>query len=128
MAKYYVECGPIQVIISADSVDSAAMSALDTSLQSHLWIYDDNQLTEQDCRDHLMLESLMHLDPAIRVSEQGFDRADAIYIGTPETVDRWHKLMMGMQKLFITAGLAPRSMSSVAGSSDFSRTQVRRPR
>jgi hypothetical protein len=130
MAKYYVQCGPIQVIINADSVDSAAFAALDKSLQSHVWIYDDKQLTEQDCRDHLMLEALMHLDPAIRISEQGFDRDDAAYVGTPETVDAWHGLMIGMKKLFVTAGLSPRTMSDVAGTggSRSYRTTGRRPR
>lgn len=130
MAKYYVQCGPIQVIISADSVDSAALAALDQNLQSHVWIYDDRQLTDQDCRDHLMLEALMHLDPAIRISEQGFDRVDAAYVGTPETVDAWHGLMMGMQKLFVTAGLSRRTMSDVAGSPGDAESRIvcRRPR
>ena len=130
MAKYYVQCGPIQVIINADSVDSAAFAAIDKSLHSHAWIYDDKQLSEQDCRDHLMLEALMHLDPAIRISEQGFHRRDAMYVGTPETVDAWHKLMVGMKKLFVTAGLSPRTMSDVAGirTDATYRNTCRRPR
>ena len=114
MSKFYVQCGPIQIILEADSVDQAALSALDRSLQTHLWIYDDRGLTEQDRRDHLMLEALMHLDPVVRVSEQGFGRIDAYLVGTPETIDSWHRLMVGMNRLFIAAGLAPRSMAAVA--------------
>jgi len=130
MAKYYVQCGPIEVILSADSVESAAMNALDSRLQAHQWIYDDPQLSDQDCRDHLMLEALMHLDPAIRISEQGFGRSDAYYVGTPETVDRWHRLMVGMKKLFITAGLAPQRMSQVVGDRQVAakHPKTRRPR
>ena len=114
MPKYYVQCGPIQCILTADSPEQAAMSALDRTLQTHLWIYDDAGLSEQECRDHLMLEALFHLDPTVRVSEKGFDRTDALLVGTPETVDRWHRLMVGMNRLFIAAGLAPRSMAAVA--------------
>ena len=114
MSKFYVQCGPIQTILEADSVDQAALSGLDRTLQAHLWIYDDPGLTEQDRRDHLMLEALMHLDPVIRVSEQGFDRSDAQLVGTPETIDSWHRLMVGMNRLFVAAGLPPRSMAAIA--------------
>ena len=129
MPKFYVQCGPIQTILTADSASLAASGALDRTLQEHLWIYDDPDLTEQDQHDHLMLEALMHLDPTIRVSEQGFDRHDFESIGTPETVEHWHQLMIGMSRLFVAAGLAPRSMSQVAGSTkNRSRTSPRSPK
>ena len=114
MPKFYVQCGPIQAILLADSIDHAASCGLDCTLQQHLRIYDDPDLCEQDQHDHLMLEALMHLDPTVRVSERGFDRDDAALVGTPETVERWHHLMLGMSKLFASAGLAPRSMAQVA--------------
>ena len=114
MSKYYVQCGPIRVLLSSTSLEQAALSALDRSLQSHLWIYDDPGLTEANCRDHLMLEALCHLDSTIRVSERGFDREDAREVGTPETIDRWHRLMVGMNRLFLAAGLTPRPMAAVA--------------
>ena len=114
MPKFYVQCGPVQSILIADSPEQAALSALDATLQTHLWIYDDSGLSERDCRDHLMLEALCHLQPVVRVSERGFDRLDSQLIGTPETIDRWHRLMEGMNRLFVAAGLAPRSMATVA--------------
>lgn len=114
MSKFYIQCGPIQTILTANSISQAALSALDRSLQRHLWIYDDPGLSEYDCRNHLMLEALLHLEPAVRVSEKGFDRLDADVVGTPETIDAWHRLMVGMNRLFIAAGLAPRSMAAVA--------------
>ncbi|TWU41701.1 hypothetical protein Poly51_63740 [Rubripirellula tenax] len=84
-------------------------------LQSHLWIYDDVGMSPQDCHHHLMIEALLHLDPTMKISEIGFDRTDAIIIGTPEAIDAWHHLMVGMNRLFIAAGLAPRTMAAVAG-------------
>lgn len=128
MPKFYVQCGPIQTILLADSVDQAALSALDRVLQNHVWIYDDPDLSEEIRHDHLMLESLMHLDPAIRVSEQGFNRPDAISVGTPETVEHWHRLMVGMNRLFVAAGLAPRSMKDVSGSQSQSAPALRLPK
>ncbi len=47
---------------AADSAEQAALAVVDGALQSHLWIYDDPALTENDCRDHLMMEALLHLD------------------------------------------------------------------
>ena len=129
MAKFYVQCGNIEVILTAETVEQAALSALDRSLQSHLWIYDDAGLSEADCHMHLMLEALMHLAPSIRISEQGFDRNDADQIGTPETVEQWHKLMVGMNRLFIAAGLAPRvpdAFTSNVGSYCLVRTATKR--
>lgn len=115
MPKFYVQCGPVQTILSANSVDQAALAALDGSLQTHLWIYDDRDLSHQDCRHHLMLEALMHLEPTVRISQIGFDRTDADQVGTPETIDTWHRLMVGMNRLFIAAGLPPRPMAAIAG-------------
>ncbi len=126
MPKYYVQCGPIQTVLLADSTEHAALSALDATLQNHLWIYDDPGLSQQDQHDHLMLEALMHLDATVRISERGFDRLDAFLIGTPETVESWHALMIGMNRLFVAAGLAPRTMEAVAQSSTGAVPAVRR--
>ncbi len=129
MSKFYVQCGPIQAILEADSVEQAALSGLDRTLQNHLWIYDDPGLSEQDRRNHLMLEALLHLEPVVRISEQGFNRIDAHLVGTPETIDNWHRLMVGMNRLFIAAGLPPRTMSAVAASpTPEAATLPRRPR
>ena len=129
MSKFYVQCGPVQVILLADSVEQAALAAIDRALQAHLWVYDDPTLSEQDCRDHITLEALFHLDATIRVSERGFDRSDANHVGTPETIVHWHKLMVGMRRLFIAAGLSPRTMAEVASSTPNGPTaDPRRPR
>ncbi len=116
MPKYYLQCGPVQTILAAEGITQAAMSALDATLQTHLWIYDDPGLSRQDCQDHLMLEALLHLAPTIRISEIGFDRDDAVAIGVPEIIGQWHRLMVAMNGLFHAAGLAPRTMATVIGS------------
>ena len=114
MPKFYVQCGPIEVILTADSHQHAALSALDRHLQNHVWIYDDPGLSERDRHDHLMLEALLYLHATISVSEKGFGSDESVRIGTPETIEHWHKLMVGMRRLFVAAGLAPRTMGDVA--------------
>lgn len=128
MPKFYVQCGPVRTILIAKNASQAAMASLDRTLQTHLWIYDDPKLSEQDCREHLMLEALLHLAPIVQVSERGFDRDD-LEFGVPELILRWHQLMVGMNRLFAAAGLAPRSMVSVGGADSQPRTVApKRPR
>lgn len=118
MAKFYVQCGPVRVILIAEGIRHAALTAIDRVLSPHSWIYDDPDLSEDDRRTHLMLEALLQLDPVIRVSERGFDRRDAREVGTPETVERWHGLITGMNRLFVAAGLPPRRMTELHCLSD----------
>lgn len=127
MSKFYVQCGPIEIVLAADSIDQAAMAMVDRALQPHLWIYEDAELSELDRRDHLMIEALVHLDPEIRISERGFNRSDAVFIGTPETVDRWHQLMTGINRMLVAAGLAPRTLGFADGTRQAS-SRVRRSR
>lgn len=126
--KFYVQCGPIEVILLADSHELAALAALDRMLQSHLWIYDDEGLSDPQRRDHLMIEALLHLASTVRVTKRGFHRGDARFLGTPEVVDRWHKLVVGMSRLFRSAGLMPRPMSDVVGASKTGIGHPQRPR
>ena len=108
MSKYYVTCGGTQWIVQAESARQAAMRLLDELLAEHIWIYDDADLSEQDRRDHLVIESLLHLATEIHVSERGTGRCDAGTFGVPELLDDWDRLMTAVSRLFVAAGLAPR--------------------
>ncbi len=128
MPKYYAQCGPVRSIHLADSPQHAALIALDRTLQTHAWIYDDAGLTGRDRHAHLMLEALLHLDPSVGVSERGFDRHDATEIGTPETVELWHALMEGASRLFQAAGLPPRVLVATSDTSRDDRVTRSGPR
>ncbi|MEO1525257.1 MAG: hypothetical protein AAFX06_07455 [Planctomycetota bacterium] len=126
MPKFYVQCGHLELVLTSDSADSAALAVIDRVLQPHLWIYDDPDLTEEDCRQHLLLEALLHLPTELRISERGFYRDDAMVVPVPETIQSWHALMIGMQRLFRHAGLC-RTVSVLAGAGAMqSLTSVRR--
>lgn len=108
MPKFYVTCGSVEWIVEAESARQAAMRLMDEMLGAHIWIYDDAELTEQDRRDHLVIETLLHLGTEIRVSQRGAQRCDAGVFGVPELLDDWDRMMTAVSRLFVAAGLAPR--------------------
>ncbi|MFG0290747.1 MAG: hypothetical protein ACF8CQ_21410 [Rhodopirellula sp. JB044] len=113
MAKFYVQCGNRSVIVEAIDHEAAAMHLIDSAMQSHVWIYDDADLSDSDRHAHLAIEALLTLAPEIRVSERGLGRADAVALGTPEVLQRWHQTMVALSRLFRSAGLTPKSMSEL---------------
>ena len=114
MSKYYVSCGVAELVLSSDSAESAALALLDRILTPHLWVYDDQLLSERDRLQHLMLEALLHLPTEIRVSEKGFASPDNKFVSVPDTVVTWHELMTGMRRLFAEAGI-DRTIRVLAG-------------
>lgn len=105
MSKYYVVCGSQNLVVTAASAKQAALRLLDEALSAHLWIYEDIGLGEQDRYDHLVLEALMHLGTTMRVSERGLGNGEAGNFGVPEMLTEWHKLMTGISRLLVGAGL-----------------------
>ncbi|MCD0459591.1 hypothetical protein [Roseiconus lacunae] len=115
MAKFYIWCGKTELVLNSDSAESAALAMMDRLLAPHLWVYDDPGLSERDCLEHLMLEALLHLPTEIGISEIGMGGRDAQVIPVPDTIQQWHTLMIGMQRIFTEAGL-DRSVAVLAGS------------
>lgn len=107
MSKYYATCGSHSLVVTAPNAEQAAMRLLDEVLGSHIWIYDDSSLNEQQRRDHLVLEALLHLAPEVAVSEIGIHRNEAGEFGVPHLLEDWHRLMTAVSRLFVAAGLKP---------------------
>jgi hypothetical protein len=108
MSKFYATCGSQSLIITAPTAEHAAMRLIDEVMSAHVWIYDDADLSEQDRRDHLILEALLHLGTSVMISERGFNRGEAGEFEVPELLEQWHRLMTGISRLFLAAGLVPR--------------------
>ncbi len=108
MSKFYVVCGSQTLVVSAPSPKHAALRLMDEALAAHLWIYEDAGLAEQERHDHLVLEALLHLGTTVHVSERGLGNNDAGEFGVPELLAEWHKLMTGISRLLVVAGLDPR--------------------
>ena len=105
MSKFYVACGSQTLVVAAESAKQAAMRLIDETMAAHIWIYDDADLSEQNRRDHLVLEALLHLGSSISVSERGMGKSDAGTFGVPELLDEWHRLMVCIHLMLVTAGL-----------------------
>ncbi len=99
MAKFYAQCGPVRMVLTAWDTEGAALSLIDSALQPHLWIYSDSSIANRDRKSHLMIEALLHLDSSVKISEQGFDRDDAKQIEVPELIQYWHRLMVSLNRL-----------------------------
>jgi hypothetical protein len=112
MAKFYLRCGQFELVQSADSPESAALAIIDRILEPHLWIYDDSKLSDLDRLQHLMLEALLHLPTEIQISERGFDHAEVAVVPVPDTIERWHGVMVAIQDQLTSAGL-PRGLAAV---------------
>lgn len=108
MSKFYVVCGSQNLVVTAPSARHAALRLLDEVLATHLWIYEDAGLAEQDRHDHLVLEALMHLGTIVLVSERGLGHSESGSFEVPELLSEWHKLMTGISRLLVIAGLDPR--------------------
>ena len=112
MSKFYIQSGSLRLVLDSESPSMAAVAAVDNLLNPHAWIYEDETLGDEVRRDHLMVEALCHLDAVIRLSEIGFDREDAMILGTPEVIDEWHLVMKRLSGLYQAAGLPPRGLTS----------------
>ena len=111
MSKFYIQSGSLRLVLDSESPSMAAVAAVDNFLNPHVWIYEDATLRDEVRRDHLMVEALCHLDAVIRLSEIGFDREDAMILGTPEVIDEWHLVMKRLSGLYQAAGLPPRRLT-----------------
>ncbi|QDS96660.1 hypothetical protein FF011L_54720 [Roseimaritima multifibrata] len=121
MSKFYIVCGSHSLVITAPSADQAALRLIDEVLAPHIWIYDDPDLSNQDRLDHLTLEALLHMEPEVMVSQRGLGRDEAGRFEVPNMIRDWHRLMTGVSRLFVAAGLAPRRVLPAgmdAGGSD----------
>ena len=110
MAKFYVQCGQLNVIVEAMDSQAAAMHLIDSAMEPHLWIYDDAGLSDSDRYAHVAIEALLSLSAEVTVSERGFHRSDAERFGTPEILSVWHQTLTGLNRLLRSAGLPPKPL------------------
>lgn len=99
MAKFYLQSGTIRTVVSADDHEKAALWTIHKTMQQIVPVYDDVELSAQEKGDVALVQGVMVLGNSIRVSEQGFDRDDAMELDTFELVTHWHQLMVALSRL-----------------------------
>lgn len=110
MAKYYVQSGNVKTIVSADDSEKAALWTIHCAMRQVVPVYDDEELTPEAKSEVAVIQGIMVLGNTLRISELGFDRADALELDTFDLVVHWHQLMIALAKL---EALVSRSGSSV---------------
>lgn len=99
MAKYYVQSGSVKMVMDASDVGGAALWAVHSSLSELSFIYENDEFTEDERVDQVMMQALIELEPTITVSELGFNRADSVHLETYEVAMQWHQLAQAMKRL-----------------------------
>lgn len=99
MAKYYVESGTVQMITEAEDARGAALWAVHGAMEQVLPVCPDDPLTPAEKNERIRQRGCSVLDATIRISEQGFGRADAETLDTVEVFVEWNQLLMAMTKL-----------------------------
>lgn len=85
MAKYYVQSGPVKLILDADSAHAAAIDTFQWTCDKQATIHTDSPLEHIQTAERLGWQ----LEEMIRVSELGFDSADAVEFDTLDIVGAW---------------------------------------
>ena len=93
MPKFYVQSGNVEFITSATRSRGAAIWAVHRAL-SHTLPFLCDETTE-----YLALGDLTRLGDTIRVSEQGFDRPDAVEFDTLDVVTEWNQLLVAIDRI-----------------------------
>ncbi len=85
MAKYYVESGPVELVLQARTAREAAVKAFQWSCDRQTSIQADSPL------EHVQLAEQLgwQLDETIRVGQRGFQQSDACIFDTLDVVATW---------------------------------------
>lgn len=99
MAKFYVQSGNVRTLISARDTEKAALWAVHCSMRQVVPVYDDEELSPEQKSQLSLADGVRVLGNTIRVSELGYDRADAVELDTFELLVQWHQLMVALSRL-----------------------------
>lgn len=99
MAKFYVQSGNIQTVVSADDSEKAALWVVHKALQQVVPVYEEAELTPDEKGELAIIQGVMVLGNSIQISEIGFDRRDAKVLDTFSLLTQWHQLMIALDRL-----------------------------
>jgi len=99
MSKYYVQSGSMRSVVEAESSRKAALWAVHQAMQQVLPI-EDEKLSVADPEGRMRQEkTIAVLSGKLRVSQCGFDRADATQMVTMEVVSEWYQMVTTLDRL-----------------------------
>lgn len=98
MAKYYVESGTLQTIMSADDPQKAALLAVHQAIGQVLPLAVD-ELEPEAKQAQLQFRGVQVLGDEICLSERGFGRSDCLRLDTYDMVIHWSQLLAALARL-----------------------------
>ncbi len=99
MSKFYVQSGTMRRVVEAESSRKAALRAVHETMQQVLPIEDEPLPSAGSEGDPRREKMLAVLSGRLRVSQSGFDRADATQMATMEVVSEWNALITTLDRL-----------------------------
>lgn len=99
MAKYYIQSGEINVVVSAGDAEAAALFVLNQTINSLLEIENVDERLIDNSNMEFVIQCLELLDNEFLVSEIGFGRNEVATFDTELMFKRWCELMTAMNEL-----------------------------
>lgn len=99
MAKFYVQSGNVKMVLEARDRRSAAIWVAHRTLGDSLPFMDEPVVEEQPTTEINSKADAPRLDETIRVSQRGFDRANAKVFETLDIVSEWSRLLVALERL-----------------------------
>ena len=97
MPKFYVQSGGLEMVLQARDCRCAAIWAAHRTLSQSL------PFLCAEPTDYAQLADLTRLGETILVSQQGFDRDDAVVFETLDVVSEWNQLLVALDRLTASA-------------------------
>ncbi len=97
MAKFYIESGSLRLIVDAADARRAALWAVHRALE-HILPNEEEELDVDNLPEVEPIGSMV-LGDAIRLSERGFENADAAQFETLDVVSEWSQLMQALTRM-----------------------------
>ncbi len=99
MAKFYVESGTMQCVVSADNSRAAALWAVHRAMQQIIPLDDAVDTTPEAKQLRSRETGVMVLGSTIRTSERGYGSTDGEQMPTFEVVTEWNQLVNTLDRL-----------------------------
>lgn len=99
MAKFFVQSGTFRSVVEAESSRNAAIWAVHQAMQQVLPMEQEHADWAGDESPSLPEKPLAVLSGRLRVSQRGFDQADATQMPTLDVVGEWNQLVTTLDRL-----------------------------
>jgi hypothetical protein len=99
MPKYYVQCGTVQRLVTAEDPRGAALWAVHEIIDQAIDLDAVDWEDESEIENLDLIRVMLALGSTISVSELGFGRSEAGLYDTPDIMTEWSQLIVAVSRL-----------------------------